>query len=156
AARKAEAIVVRRDAADPLERELCWAHLGGGGGNFGIVTRFWFEDLPAAPTEAILFALGWDWRRLSRTEFPALVRAYGDFMAANSGVGSPYSGLGVTLGLTHKSAGDIGLEGQYVGDRPELCDAFVRTMEEVLPMRAERLREVERMPWLFAAESTNA
>jgi FAD/FMN-containing dehydrogenase len=41
AAGRARAVVATREASDP-HRELWWAHTGGGGGNFGIVTRYWF------------------------------------------------------------------------------------------------------------------
>ncbi|MGI5527996.1 FAD-binding oxidoreductase [Streptomyces syringium] len=43
---KVSAVVATRDPADP-NHDLWWAHTGGGGGNFGIVTRYWFRD-PAA------------------------------------------------------------------------------------------------------------
>src|SRR5262249_39120040 len=70
---KAEVIVVRRDAPDPVERELFWAHTGGGGGSWGIVTRFWFKDPPAAPSVARLFDLGWGWEGLTRADLARLV-----------------------------------------------------------------------------------
>ncbi|MGO4428034.1 FAD-binding oxidoreductase, partial [Streptomyces sp. MCAF7] len=36
--------VVATRAEDNPNRELWWAHTGGGGGNFGVVTRFWFRS----------------------------------------------------------------------------------------------------------------
>jgi FAD/FMN-containing dehydrogenase len=36
-------VVATRELTDPY-RELWWAHTGGGAGNFGIVTRFWFRS----------------------------------------------------------------------------------------------------------------
>ena len=58
---KARSIIATREESDP-NRELWWAHTGGGGGNFGIVTRYWlrspgssgadpFTALPKAPVE---------------------------------------------------------------------------------------------------------
>ena len=38
---KAAAIEVSLDSPETDEQALLWAHQGGGGGNFGIVTRFW-------------------------------------------------------------------------------------------------------------------
>jgi FAD/FMN-containing dehydrogenase len=39
---RASSVVATREASDP-HRDLWWAHTGGGGGNFGIVTRYWFH-----------------------------------------------------------------------------------------------------------------
>src|SRR3954469_4806607 len=39
---RAAAVLATRDSSD-RHRELWWAHTGGGGGNFGVVTRYWFR-----------------------------------------------------------------------------------------------------------------
>src|SRR6185437_15568798 len=39
----ARTVRASRDPADP-DHDLWWACAGGGGGNFGIVTRFWFRS----------------------------------------------------------------------------------------------------------------
>src|SRR6266516_1750900 len=44
---RAIAVVATREAADP-NRDLWWAHTGGGGGNFGVVTRYWFRSHDAS------------------------------------------------------------------------------------------------------------
>ncbi|MGI5170647.1 FAD-binding protein [Spirillospora sp. CA-253888] len=50
---RARSMVATREPSDP-NRDLWWAHTGGGGGNFGIATRYWFRSpggrpLPAPP-----------------------------------------------------------------------------------------------------------
>lgn len=40
---RASTVVATRETSDP-NRELWWAHTGGGAGNFGIVTRYWFRS----------------------------------------------------------------------------------------------------------------
>jgi hypothetical protein len=42
-------------------QDLYWAHTGGGGGNFGLITRYEFDDLPLAPKYAELFTFSWKW-----------------------------------------------------------------------------------------------
>lgn len=37
-----------------------WA-AGGSGGNFGLITRYEFANLPTAPQHAELIVLAWDW-----------------------------------------------------------------------------------------------
>lgn len=60
-------------------RELWWAHTGGGG-NFGIVTRYWlrtpdstgtdpYSALPKAPTPITTFRVAWIGRLLMRHHF---------------------------------------------------------------------------------------
>ncbi|HEX3531045.1 MAG TPA: FAD-dependent oxidoreductase, partial [Thermoanaerobaculia bacterium] len=41
---QARPVVATREASDP-NHDLWWAHTGGGGGNFGVVTRYWFRSL---------------------------------------------------------------------------------------------------------------
>ena len=45
--RRARSVVATRESSDP-NRDLWWAHTGGGGGNFGVVTRYWFRSPGAA------------------------------------------------------------------------------------------------------------
>src|SRR6476646_3823270 len=44
---RASGVVATRETSDP-HHDLWWAHTGGGGGNFGIVTRYWFRSPGAA------------------------------------------------------------------------------------------------------------
>ncbi|OKJ13757.1 FAD-binding oxidoreductase [Kitasatospora sp. CB01950] len=46
----ARAVVATREPDDP-NRDLWWAHTGGGGGNFGVVTRYWLRS-PDADADA--------------------------------------------------------------------------------------------------------
>ena len=167
AAGRAEALTVSRDARDPAERDLLWGHLGGGGGNFGIVTTFWFRDLPPAPGEAHLLTHAWDWGALDRAAFARLVRNYGQFFAAHSGVDSPYKGLFALLHLTQRAAGQIVLTAQYVGPEPARLGEFARAVGDGLARPAAQrvpvgqhhpaaiTADIQRLPWLFATQTLN-
>ncbi|KZK85213.1 FAD binding domain protein [Pseudovibrio sp. Ad13] len=42
--------------------DLFWAICGGGGGNFGIITRYYFQDTPKAPQYLYTTAFSFDWQ----------------------------------------------------------------------------------------------
>jgi FAD/FMN-containing dehydrogenase len=158
---------VTRDEDDPARRELFWAHQGGGGGNLGIVTRYWFKDLPPAPAWAYLTTVAWDWKGLTRAQFGELVTKYGRFLERHSAVRSPYKDMFALLHLTNCTAGQIGLTVQYVGTQPGLVDAF---LDAISPGGVERqalrvrvgyqhttfpLPQNQHLPWLDATQTLN-
>ncbi len=99
----AKSVVATREPTDP-NRDLWWAHTGGGGGNFGIVTRYWFKSqgvsgtdptklLPRAPASVLRFKTQWNWEDLDERAFLRLVRNHGEWCERNSeasrGVAAP-------------------------------------------------------------------
>jgi len=148
---RAETIVASKDSSDPDEQDLLWGHTGGGGGNFGIVTRFLMRDLPPAPEQAHIFFHAFDWPALGETGFRTLVQNYGNFMAENSGVDSPFKGLFPGLAVP-QAGGQIGLFGQYVGDQPDLLDQYAQAVEAGLPAPSAN-SGVRTLPHLLAQSS---
>lgn len=162
-----------RDSTDPREQDLFWAHTGGGGGNYGVITRYLFKDLPTAPTEAWLASVAWNWSDLAQQQdtFYRLLRNYGEFFEANSAPGSPYSGLFALFHLTRQAAGQIVLTIQNAsGDRGPLDDLLgamhagvdterVRTVAPRISVgwhvRAQPTTSARRMPWLEATQTVN-
>lgn len=167
ARRKASAVIVRKDSANADEQALLWANQGGGGGNFGIVTRFFFRELPPAPPEAYIANLAWDWSTMTQAQFTTLVQRYGQFLQENSAPGSPFDGLFGLLHLTHQTASQIVLTVQYVGDEPRRIDEFIHFINgdarvgTIVPQThaigrhyfPQRTNEVQRMPWLYATQN---
>lgn len=112
----ARAVVAKRDPDDP-HHDLWWAHTGGGGGNFGIVTRYWFRTpgargddptklLPKAPGSFLAFRAGWTWKDLDARGFKALMRNHGEWHERNSDPDSPYANLfSVLMVNTTQAAG---------------------------------------------------
>ncbi|MCA9858315.1 MAG: FAD-binding oxidoreductase [Thermomicrobiales bacterium] len=159
---RAEIVTVTRDSMDADEQDLLWGHQGGGGGNFGVVTKFLLADLPEAPAEAHLMFHGYDWSTLDQASFRRFLQNYGNFLAEHSGVDSPYKGLFPLLGLNQLASGHIGLTAQYVGDQPELLAEFARAVSDGLPSpTARRIMvghhrivsqspEIQSMSWLTA------
>lgn len=167
AQRKASAVIVRKDAANPDEQALLWANQGGGGGNFGIVTRFFFRELPPAPPEAYIANLAWNWSSMTQQQFTTLVQRYGEFLKENSAPGSPFDGLFGLLHLTHQAASQIVLTVQYVGNEPKRITEFIHFINRdaqvgtIVPQThaigrhyfPQRTNEVQRMPWLYATQN---
>ena len=127
---KAEIVKVSRDSATEDEIALLWAHQGGGGGNFGIVTKYWFKNPPVAPTLASLGSIAWDWDRFDRDSFTELVTNYGRFLKRHSQVDSVFKSLFALLHLTKKEAGSqIVLTMQAAYDDPEPIAEFVNAIK---------------------------
>ncbi|MDK1472621.1 FAD-binding oxidoreductase [Streptomyces sp. 549] len=173
---QARVVVATREQDDP-NRDLWWAHTGGGGGNFGVVTRYWFrtpgatgttpgELLPRPPAQVLLSAVAWPWGEMTEQAFTRLVRNYGAWHEAHAAPGSPYDGLVANLSLNHRCNGQIGLLTQAdatVPDARGLLDTFLRAVSEgvgvphgaVTNAMGEHgpmpdLATPQRLPWLQA------
>lgn len=132
---RARAVVATRDAGDP-NRDLWWAHTGGGGGNFGVVTRYWLRSpgatgtdpaklLPPAPAQMLECLVSWAWdASMTEAAFTTLLRNFGDWHERNSAPGSPYAGLYGILLPAHRSAGGFVMVVQIDAGLPR-ADAMV-------------------------------
>jgi FAD/FMN-containing dehydrogenase len=166
-ARRAEIVTVGRESTSRREQDLFWGHLGGGGGNFGVVTKYFFREPPAAPSVAHLANIAWNWDELSREQFGRIVANYGDFFARNSAPGGDYDGLFGLLHLTNKAAGQIVLTAQYVGrdDAPLRNFLAAMTLDDLrhvpqaVPVGFHHMvvqsASVRTMPWLQATQTLN-
>ncbi|NVI88943.1 FAD-binding oxidoreductase [Actinomadura sp. BRA 177] len=127
---RARTVVATRESGDP-NRDLWWAHTGGGGGNFGVVTRYWLRSpgasgddparlLPRAPGSMKRRFLSWSWDAMDEAAFSRLLRNFCDWFERNSRPGSPNVRLwGAFLG-THRSAGQLSI---FVGCGDDVPDA---------------------------------
>ncbi|SEO28484.1 FAD-binding oxidoreductase [Actinacidiphila rubida] len=173
----AKVIQATREPNDP-HRDLWWAHTGGGGGNFGVITRFWFrspgavgtdpaELLPQPPAEVLLLAVQWPWASLTKDQFSRIVTNWGAWHADNLAPGSVNDHLFSALWLNHKSSGYIGLVAQMdatVPDAEKVLDDFVAYVTDGVDVAHEAmtahmgemaalpdLAAPRRMPWFQAA-----
>jgi aclacinomycin oxidase len=158
---QARAEVATRDPADP-NHDLWWAHTGGGGGNFGIVTRYWFRStgahgndpstlLPPAPKTLAMVNVAWPWRELTEQAFTRLVRNHGQWHAENSADGSPYASLWSQLTLTHRSLDEVSLIAQLDGalpDADQLMNAYITALTAGVGVTPAIQRSTP--PWLTA------
>ncbi|WP_206503937.1 FAD-dependent oxidoreductase [Streptomyces chrestomyceticus] len=125
----ARSVVATRDPKDP-HHDLWWAHTGGGGGNFGIVTRYWFRDpaaegddptrlLPKAPASVLSFSATWNWKDVDERAFTRLVRNHGTWHEHHSAPDSPYADLFSVLMLNNRHSGAFSLVGHLDATLPD-------------------------------------
>ena len=93
------------------EADLFWAHTGGGGGNFGIITRYEFAELPDAPVSADVMIHAWDWSLVKKKGPEFLTRIVRFFESLSATLGPQAF---VILKLTHMDSGQIQLLVQNV------------------------------------------
>ncbi|WP_439660006.1 FAD-binding oxidoreductase [Lentzea sp. HUAS TT2] len=150
---KARTVVATREQDDP-NRELWWAHTGGGGGNFGVVTKYWLRSpgsesaLPPVPRNMLQHVVFWDWGQLTEEKLGGLVRRFGTWHERNSAPGVPQAGLYGILEVKHQAGGVVMLAVQADADLPgvdAMVTEFVAEVGEGLTPVFE-LRKT--MPWL--------
>jgi len=154
---RARGVVATRELSDP-HHDLWWAHTGGGAGNFGIVTRFWFrspgasgEDparlLPRAPASITTFRAEWNWSDIDQPSFLRLLRNHGIWCERNSGADSPNASLWTLLEIHRQQFGKIIIRGvSTAGAAAQQVDAFLASVREGIG--APHGRELARMSWL--------
>lgn len=118
---RARTVIATREASDP-HRELWWAHTGAGGGNLGVVTRYWFRSpgasggdpatlLPRAPASIATFRAEWNWTDVDHARFQRLLRNHGAWCEQTSAPDSPYLSLWSLLLVHRKQLGKIFVRG---------------------------------------------
>lgn len=136
--------VVATCEPDDPHRELWWAHTGAGGGNFGVITKYWLRapgtlsaepagQLPAPPAELLVSDVAWSWDDLTEESFTRLVRNFSEWHEANSAPDSPYTGLYSQLKTQHRAAGMFRMSTQIdagADDAQKKLDLFLAAVSE--------------------------
>lgn len=132
-------VVATADHDDP-HHDLWWAHTGGGGGNFGVVTRYWLrtpgadsEDpgalLPKAPARIWKRTVMWPWEGMTEDAFSTLLRNYCAWYEENDDAYGPAAGLWSNLIATHRSSGMFGMTVVIDHDGPDAERVFTEQYE---------------------------
>ncbi|UQA98141.1 FAD-binding protein [Streptomyces halobius] len=147
---RARLVLATRDPADP-HHDLWWAHTGGGGGNFGIVTRYLMRSpgarrndpttlLPRPPATIRSVTLGWSWADMTESAFVRILRNHGTWHEKESGTGSRYAPLSSWLILNHRATGRFTLVANVDGSLPHgktLLDEYVAAITANTGVRHE-------------------
>ncbi|MGC2781555.1 MAG: BBE domain-containing protein [Bradyrhizobium sp.] len=122
---------VNRQSAPGPDQDLFWAHTGGGGGNFGLITRYEFATLPKAPQRAEIYTMSWSW---ADTIVPQGGAAYlkqiiASFEALTRTM--PPSAFAL-LKLAHEAAGAVSMVVQYAYDGAPGSSTILPLLEATL------------------------
>lgn len=157
------AVVASRAEDDP-NRELWWAHVGGGGGTFGVATRFWMRSpgatgtdparlLPLPPRAQTAVQAVWDWADLDEGALVRLAANFGAWCEENSEPGAPGSRLYGTLSMRRIEAGQVRIVAFVDPTEPEseaVLTDFLGAATAGLPTRPGVTRSTS-TAWLTAA-----
>ena len=163
---KARAVVATRENGDP-NRELWWAHTGGGGGNFGVVTRYWLRApgaistdpaklLPKAPSRWRVAYCLWPWDQMTEESFTTLLRNVGNWFEHNSAPGSRHAQHSASFYSSHRSGGALLLQAMIDDEIPDaeaLLTEYFDTVNEGVGVEAVHTHVVR--PWLYFSAYPN-
>lgn len=135
--RRVRTVIASRDPEDP-DHDLWWAVTGGGGGTFGVVTRFWFRSpdaegtdpahlLPRPPASVLVGPAGVPWQKLDEDKFHTLIRNFSKWHEDNSAPDDPGTALASILFARPKSGMGVGTLTQVDATVPgarDLLDGF--------------------------------
>jgi hypothetical protein len=155
---RAGRVLATRETSDP-HRDLWWAHTGGGGGNFGVVTRYWFRSpdssgddparlLPRAPASITTVRAEWNWSDIDQPAFLRLLRNHGIWSERHSEADSRYASLWTLLALHRKQLGKIIVRCVSTAGKAaekQVDDHLAALSEGIV---APHGRELARMSWL--------
>lgn len=160
----AHIVIASREDSGP-ENDLWWASTGGGGGNFGVITRYWFRSrevaglepgsyLPRPPKEVLVSTIFVPWNELDQEKFSNLIRNLGEWYVHNSDPGSPYAAVCGLIYVQHVSSGGIGILTQVDATVPDA----VQLLNDYLAAVTTGTGVTEpfpywRMPWMTSVET---
>lgn len=166
--RKDGSVAVSRGTRDPRDahHELWWAYTGGGGGNFGIATRYWLRSpaatgdrpekaLPAPPRHVWLSTVSWDWASIDEASFTRLLNNHGQWHEAHSTPGTPEANLFAQLKTWHRSNGSITMDTIVDAGTPDaegVLDRYLSAISAGVP--SARVTQRRLVPWLQATQWT--
>ncbi len=134
-------IYVAADSAASDQLDLYWAHCGGGGGNFGVITKYYFKTLPDAPQTAFITAVAFPWSSgLTEQVLGQLLAWYAGFAQQTDN----WRQFGL-FALNHVAAGEMHLTIQTIVNPGEDPDEIVKAYIDPVLAALNNIYPVSRM-----------
>lgn len=176
AKRKVRTVTATRDDKGELG-DLWWAHTGGGGGNWGIVTKYWFRSpgtdmkgpsgrLVKAPSTVLVSGISIPWAQLDEAKFRRLITNFGSWHEKYKTPGTPESHLSSLFNVSSKAHGSLGMFTQIDAASPDakgVLERYVAAIFEGVSVTPEPVDEpngeipsmpeffkIREIPWLQA------
>ncbi|QHS51402.1 FAD-binding oxidoreductase [Edaphobacter sp. 12200R-103] len=124
-----KAKIVRADKRQ--NSDLLRACRGAGGGNFGIITNFYFDTLPKAPTEVLRGSVSFGWDGMTEERFERVLYLFSNYWETR-GRDPETWGLFSIFNLSHRSSGHLGMSVNFTNPDGTVNDT--RVVEEFLAM----------------------
>jgi len=143
----ARSVIATREPDDP-NRELWWAHTGGGAGNFGVLTRCWFRSLPPVPESVHTFRVSWQWDDVDEQTFATMLRNHGEWCERNASASLPSADLFSVFLLGRRATGKIELKAVCIAGAKSqrIFDEHLEAIGR--GVRAPHARTDEHLTWL--------
>lgn len=104
--------VILRKVDRTHDPDLFRACRGAGGGNFGVITSYYFDKLPQAPQEIVSANMSFAWADMTPERFEAILTTYSHYFETR-GKDPDTWGMFAIIGLSHRSAGRFGISVQF-------------------------------------------
>ena len=104
--------VILRHVDKEHDPDLFRACRGAGGGNFGVITAFYFDKLPPAPQEVVQAGLSFDWSTMTEDRFVSILTTYGNYWETRGKDPDTY-GLFAILDIAHSANRRLGISLQF-------------------------------------------
>ncbi|SEF77837.1 FAD/FMN-containing dehydrogenase [Bryocella elongata] len=108
----AKGTVVPRTASAHRDADLFRACRGGGGGNFGVITSYVFDELPQAPAEVIEAHVRFIWSDTTVERFVRIMKTFGDYWETRGQAPDTW-GMFAVLTVAHHSNPGFGMSVQF-------------------------------------------
>jgi FAD/FMN-containing dehydrogenase len=120
------------------DADLLRACKGGGGGNFGIITNFYFDTLPKAPTEVLRGNVSFGWDGMTEERFARILYLFSNYWETR-GLDKETWGLFSIFNLSHRSSGHLGMSVTFTNtdgtvDDTRVVDEFLTMFDECKPV----------------------
>jgi hypothetical protein len=123
--------VIPRICTAKDDPDLLRACRGGGGGNFGLIVDYLFDQLPPAPQEVLVSYMTFPWSELTEEKFAKILSTFGNYFATR-GKDPETWGLFSIIQGNHKARGSFSIHTQFCN--PDGTCKDPKVMEEYLAL----------------------